>query len=239
MYTHKSILLFGENDGQFFSLQTFCRENEIKFQHTCKLSELITTVNETRYNALIIDEKSFPLTTDLLSIFSNHRFFVPNVFVLTDKMLNGNCKACKSIGEVIRNLENYFEEMESVQPYIVDVDLYTKVTDIINHLGFNSKYKGYKYLIDILTRMLINNLTSVSFRKHIYPFISTLYSVSEDSIERDLRNILLKAINKNQFKETICFNEQTLNQTTRNIINCLLIYIKKNLHTNKYSKLSY
>ena len=238
MHLHKSILLFTDNINQFSYLNSFCAENEIKLSHLTNLAELIEDVFHTRYDVLVIDDRLFPTSSNLLSIFSKHIFYVPNVIVKTRQKLDCNCITCYRSEDIIYNLKNIFNNKEYVQPFIADINHYTKVIDIVNHLGINSKYKGYKYLIDILDRMLTNGFTSVSFKKYVYPYVASLYSVSEDSVERDVRNILLKAINTKKFKDAINFDEQNFGFTTRNIINCLLIYIKKNLYNSLYSRLS-
>jgi len=230
MHFNKSILLFADKTSELSFIEDYCKEHYIKFLQLDKLSELLMSVQENRFDVLIIDDKIFPIKTDLLTIFSRRGFYVSNIIVYTNKKIDYNCVLCKNPTDLTNKLRDILDSINGVRPFIVNLDIYSKITEILNYLGINNKYKGCKYLIEILNRMILSDLNCISFKKTIYPFVASLYSVSEDSVERDVRNVLLKAITNYKFKEQLEFDDKIYRNTTRNIINSLLIYVKNNLN---------
>ena len=93
----------------------------------------------------------------------------------------------------------------------------------------NQKYKGFRYLSDTIYKVIMDENMGKSFKKYIYPYIASLYAVKEASVERDVRNFLSKNFERNEFKEIINFNENHFAPTTRNIVNALINYIKKEI----------
>lgn len=57
-------------------------------------------------------------------------------------------------------------------------------------LGITEIYKGYYFLVDILSYLINTNNSVRSFSTEIYPIVAKKFNISECIIERDIRNVI-------------------------------------------------
>lgn len=236
MYLQKSILLITKKDEKICSqLEEICCDKNLTLSKLYNISDCISAINQFRFGLLIIDTKYSPISDEMLLLFKRKDFYVPSVMLISDTDSNINDENVdvvkrdeidKISGLITKRLNKNSSKFPSHQiPFIK-----TTVEKQLDLLGFSRRYKGFDYLSDIVIRILNNSSTHLSFKKYIYPYISCLYNVSEESVERDIRNLISK-LEPNDF-----FN---FKPTTKNIVNAVVNHIKDYLNKLSNYKLTY
>lgn len=232
MKSFSLIMLAKDEDKEFIAIEKICYEYNINIEVACSLCDLFDMLAIKKYDFLVLDDKLFPVEADLLYIFERKNFFVPNVILLSNKKIelkDGNIVKFRRMH--IDKLEEYILDVIRNYTTPVQENLTTKNRVYIElcNLGFNQKYKGFNYLLEIINKILNTEDSIKSFRKYIYPYIASLYCVTEESVERDVRNLLKIIYKKFAFRKKINFNDRQQSPTTRNIVNTLILYLKSNI----------
>lgn len=180
------------------------------------------------YDMLIVDSNTYPICEDMLSLFKKQTFYIPLIFVLSNNYKSIQSKYAVYVGfddltaisECISKLK-----MQKESPYpFSDSFMRDSISRILLKLGFNPKYKGFKYLTEMIYRIISVDNVSKSYKKAIYPFIARLYNTSPESVERDVRNIINIGTKNSFLLNSINFNP-SFNPTTRNVVNHLVLHV--------------
>ena len=236
MYSQQSVLLITkQNEVLTTHLEEICYNKNLTLAKLYNISDGISAVNEFRYGLLIIDTKHYQIGLDMLSLFKRKDFYVPSVILVSEKNLeiaDDNVDVVKrndldKMSELITdNLNKTSCKFPLGQvPYIR-----TTIEKQLTLFGFSRRYKGFDYMADIIMKILNNTNSKISFKKYIYPYISSLYNVSEESVERDIRNLISKMQPSHFFSFKL---------TTKNVVTALVCYIKDYLNKLGNYKLSF
>ncbi|MFV0441546.1 MAG: sporulation initiation factor Spo0A C-terminal domain-containing protein [Lachnospirales bacterium] len=86
---------------------------------------------------------------------------------------------------------NIFEETYFVE-HIPDSkkELEKKVCSLLESVGITIKFDGFAYLVAAITHAQDNFTYRLSLTNDIYPYVSTVYNVSQKNIDRSIRNAI-------------------------------------------------
>lgn len=193
------------------------------------MSDVVESTAIYGYDVLVLDSKAYPINEDILSLFKKKAYYTPRVIVLADKAESKKSDFAKFCGYddlsiICSTLEELKAKKESEFPFNNTL-LRESIASILANAGLNQKYKGFRYLTDIVYRIIHVDNVCKSFKKAIYPHVGRLYNTSPESIERDVRNIINISRKYDNFLDTINFNEN-YNPTTRNVVNHLVMHVK-------------
>ena len=232
MYTQKTILLITRRNEKIANdVEEICNNMNITLSKLYDICDVIPAVTEARYNMLIIDCKYCQSGADLLRLFKTKTYYVPTIVLIVDKKhsLTGDNviivrrNSINQIDNIIR--ENVLSQI-SLFPENHTTNLRSTIEKELRNLGFSKKYKGFEYMAEIVMKILNNNSFKKSFKKFVYPFISSLYNVSAGSVERDIRNLICKNSNKAFFQQK--FEIEKL--TTRMVVESVVTHIRDHLN---------
>ena len=227
MSLQKSILLITQKNEDLASyIEEICFNQNLTLFKLYNIVDGISAINESRYSIVIIDIKYFKAIVEIFSLFKRKNFYVPYIILISEQELEiydenvGIVKRTElyKLSELIaENIEKDFSNFANTQNSF----LRTTVEKMLGYLGFSRRYKGFDYMTETVIRIINNSQCKNSFKKYIYPHISVLYNVSEQSIERDIRNLISK-INPN--------NNFNFKHTTKNIVNSVVYQVKDYLN---------
>lgn len=233
-FNKKAVLLSSKTKNTIDTLSSVCEDNNFVLYIVYKLSDLIEIINKFQFEILIIDTRYFSINDDLLSLFQKQNHYVPNIILLHNgrKTFSSKNVICFNIDDKIK-ICSCIEQCSKNSTYNKSSPDYVVFRNEIKKnlisFGFNSKYKGFNYMLDLLCNIINKNSFNISFKKHIYPDLANLYSVTEESVERDIRNILKIHYDKTKLFERLNFQKEFYKPSTRNLINCLAEYLTENL----------
>lgn len=223
MVLQKSILLLSNKDDILTDqLENICYKNNFTLFKLYNMIDCISAINQSTYHLVIIDTKYFSAGLEIFGLFKRKNFFVPYIILISDNELeiyDDNVNIVKRddtdklTSLILNNLQaNKYDYINQQNSFLHNI-----VEKTLGVLGFSRRYKGFDYMIETVIRILNDSNCKNSFRKYIYPHISVMYHVSEESIERDMRNLISK-INNN-----VNFN---FKPTTKNIVNAVVSQVK-------------
>lgn len=193
------------------------------------LSDMIESVDSFKFTFLIIDSYYYNVNEDFLSLFQRQHYFVPFLIILSTRKKEFTLNSVFSCRRNIDDIEKIIVDCSA--HYRCEYSLaqhtfsHAKIAKELNRLGMNIKYKGFKYLSDIIYFSRINPDLSKSYKSVLYPFLSSIYKVSTCSIERDVRNLINIYVKKRNLLEKICITDENYRPTTRNVICSLCCYL--------------
>ena len=222
------VLFLGKSNAEYNKrIEDIARKHKFVLMTAYQMCTMIELASLYPFKILIIDGENFFVDEDFLQLFTHRLHFVPNVLVLDNKIRNFTSSHIICCNKDDENLDNLILETVNNKDSALaelSVPFFLKaINELLMGLGFNPKYKGYRYLGDIIYRMMKCEPVTYSFDKNLYPYIAKMYNVTKDSVERSLRNILKIAIKQEDIKEKIQFPSNR-RQTTRNILHCLVRY---------------
>ena len=96
----------------------------------------------------------------------------------------------------------------------------------LEKLHLSKKYIGFKYVSDIIIESLKQNITD-AYTPTLFKKVAIINQVTEDSVERDIRHMLMKTWkNCPEFKAQFTnINKQTTN--SKELLNNIISYIRK------------
>lgn len=108
--------------------------------------------------------------------------------------------------------------------------LYKLIHFELEKLGLSNKYIGFKYLINVLTNALGSNFYCNEYI-NLFECASRTYSTPIDTIERDIRHMLLSNWKNNlKFKENLLkTNHQIQKLNGKTLINAIITYLKNTI----------
>lgn len=227
MNLQKSILLItNQNADVSKQIEEICFNNFYTLYKLYSMVDAIPVIKETNFNLMIIDTKHIQVDSNLFGLFQHKDFFIPHIIIISDEEVNISNNNASIIK---RNEINKLEDILSSHQNQNYSNFPTRQTPFIRNtvekqlsiLGFSRRYKGFDYMTEIVIKILYNATSKNSFKKYIYPYVSSLYNVSEESVERDIRNLISK-LQPNDY-----FN---FKPTTKNIVNAVVSYIKDYLN---------
>lgn len=231
MCTNRNVLLLTKKDKELEYLKTSCKEHNVLITKIYQLCDLIESASNCRYSILFVDSAEFSITEDLLQLFKRKNYYIPYKIILSKEKLNFEDDSvfvvspddCNNIKATI----DYCIKNNPSQYYLYsDSFLIENINQNLQKLGFTKKYKGFNYLSSIIFKVIANDNSYSSFKKFLYPFVSSLYGVSEASIERDIRNIISKTLESLPKEHKIINELANSKPTTKHIVNILVNEIK-------------
>jgi len=227
MSLQKSILLITEKNEELSNrIENICLNKSLTLFKLYNIVDGISAINQSSFSIVIIDTKYFNAVMEIFSLFKRKNFYVPYIVLISEQELEiyeDNVSIIKrneinKLDELITdNLSKNVSNLSSSQNSF----LRTAVEKTLGYLGFSRRYKGFDYMTETVIRILNDTQCKNSFKKYIYPHISVLYQVSEESVERDIRNLISK-INPN--------NNFNFKHTTKNIVNAVVVHVKDYLN---------
>lgn len=194
MCINRHVLLVARQNG-FGNLEEVCRDKNLLITQAYNFCDMVDKLATYRYSIIFIDNSSFPASDDVLDLLKLKNYYVPFVVVLNRTPLPFN-----ALNVLCVNPENYLDLDKAVdyckandksQSFLYSESfLQETISDNLIKLGFSRKYKGFAFLSSIIYRLFTNENSINSLRNSVYPFVASLYGVTETSIERDVRNLL-------------------------------------------------
>lgn len=234
MCINRHVLLVARQNG-FNNLEAVCKDKGLLITQAYNFCDTVDKLATYRYSIIFIDNCSFPANDDVLNLLKLKNYFVPFAVVLNKTPIPVN-----ALNVLCVNPENYLE-LDKAIDYCRSHDksqsfLYSEsflqetISNNLMKLGFLQKYKGFAFLSSSIYRLLTNENSINSLRSSVYPFVSSLYGVSEMSVERDIRNILKNTYNvakgDSYLKQKLGSNKPT----SKNIIIIVLNEVKSLIH---------
>lgn len=233
MFSQKTILLITKRNEKITNeIEEICNDTNITLSKLYDICDVIPAVTEARYNMLIIDCKHCQSGADLLRLFKTKAYYVPTIVLIADKK---PATSYDNVKIVKRNCVNQINDIikesvltqTSLFPENHTTYLRSTIEKELQNLGFSKKYKGFDYMSEIVMKILNNNTFKKSFKKFVYPFISSLYNVSASSVERDIRNLICKNQNKAVFQQKFEIEKLTTRLVVESVVSHIRDYLNK------------
>lgn len=140
---------------------------------------------EESFEALILSEKTtarvFVLTNDFQPLIADKN----GVLFISEKLGNENIREIISYALSVRNSRKQMERA---------------ISQILLYIGFQTNFKGYRYIMEAVIKIVEDAEYNFEFKWKVYPFIAELYGVSAFSVERAIRNSIESAYDRNYQK---------------------------------------
>ena len=232
MCINRHVLLVAKHKS-FDNLEQICRDQNLLVTRAYNFCDMIEYLATYRYSIIFIDNQSFFVNEDIIALFKRKNYFVPFVVVLNDTPLSFNEENILTVNEnnfnQIEDAVKYCQENNKSQKFLYsDSYLQKTVSKKLEELGFKPKYKGFNFLSSMVYRVLTNENSLNTLKKAVYPFVSSLYGVSEASVERDVRNLISITV-KNTKDDDLLRIKLGLNKPTCKNIILLIIDEMKDL----------
>ena len=92
----------------------------------------------------------------------------------------------------------------------------------IENLGISKKYLGFKYVVDIISCAIFNNIED-AYNNNMFEFIASINHVNTHNVERDIRHMLISCYNSCvKIKNIVKISKIN----AKNILNNLIKYLK-------------
>ncbi len=222
MCINRHVLLVARENG-FGTLETVCNDRNLLISRAYNLCEMIDKLASYRYSIIFIDNESFPARDDVLDLLKRKNYFVPFVVVLSNvhlpfNALNVLCVDPENSLELGKAVD-YCRANDKSQSFLYNESyLQTTISNNLMKIGFSPKYKGFAFLTSIIYRLFTNENSINSLRDSVYPFVSSLYGVTETSIERDVRNLVKNTFARSKTDSVLRQKLGDNKPTSKNII---------------------
>lgn len=226
------VILAKQNESYLEYIENLCLDKNYTLTKMYQINKLINESSSWDYDLLIIDYKNFPLGDDLLTLFTHKSYYIPYIVVLSDiEQVFENKSIVVLQFEQLNKLDElfskFFNKKNNIDYFPSNTILHSRITNEMIKLGIPSKYKGFYYLVDIVYKSIVNNLPCKSLKRIYYPFIASLYDVTPESVERNIRNLFAITRKREMFCEKLYINEYAIQPTTRNLVCAVIEHIKK------------
>ncbi|MBQ8522711.1 MAG: hypothetical protein IJ458_03515 [Clostridia bacterium] len=232
MYKSSNLIIYSENNIELKNdLVSLISQCDVAFKELHSLSVLFSSIKNPQYHLIII-VKSVKFLKMIQNIAKTCHNYQNRIFIVfsssgIDDLFFNNCCNFNQIYKVKDFIVNNIQ-LNTIQPQHQTSNLINKLVKLeLENLDISSKYVGFKYLTDVLANALSINFFGDNYI-NLFEYVASIHLANIDTIERDVRHMLLSTWkNSPKFRNTIQ-NHLNLNKkpNSKNILNAVLNYLK-------------
>ena len=232
MYSFSNLILYSEKTSDLTNnVRRVLFDCNISFKEASSLKLVLSSIKSPQYYViLIVKSKEF-----LQSIEKEIKYcydYQSRVFIifenntLNDYFFNNFC-TFPQLDKLQLFIKNNMGIEEIFPPNQPSKLLITLIKEELRSLGLSSKYTGFQYLIDLLANALTKHFYS-AYYINLFEYITSLHNSTIDTIERDVRHMLLTTWKQNdRFRQKLQHLTSSNNPNSKTLLNAIIEYIKK------------
>ncbi len=210
-----SLIFYSDCENEFTSNIRCCiLKFGISFDESDNLNEIISSIQSHSVYAIMCVKSEFSNKLIDKSCAEHSNYFI--------KIVNNSSSSNYNeiVSSFISSLANKSIPLTPKPiPFAVQI-----VNSELEKLNLSKKYIGFKYISDIVIEAIKRNINDV-YTPSLFQRVAILNNVAEDSVERDIRHILMKTWrNCPQFKQNLS-NINKPKVKAHDILNAIVEYI--------------
>ena len=230
------LLLYVEDGVQFQEkVESLIIDADILFKEVLNVSQIFSAL-ETSNSKGVILVASQEMLGVVNRIIKSNPSYIDKMFVVhclhnVSKNLFDNDNICEEVNmDKFNKFLNLSLREENEQVRSEPDLLYRLIRFELDGLGVSKKYIGYKYLVDIVYSVIVNEETDC-YSFSLFEEVAKQNFCGPELIERDIRHMLTMTFNTNlKFQKQILSNSKNkTNINSKFILNNLINFIKNNI----------
>ncbi len=195
MYCQNGILFSNKNYELSFNVEKVIKGKKVYLTYSKDYEDCISKITTYKPTFLIVDIDTIKLPHEVLKTFANQGVYnLSCVFFFSttskseiDGVIN---LSYSNLGDILSIPDRINMDYLNLKK---DEEFSKKVTQLLICYGFSTSHLGFAYLKEILFNLLGDSANFKSLNGYVYPKIANQYSTSVPSIERNIRNAIIKA----------------------------------------------
>lgn len=223
-----NLFLFCEDGfNQKNNIRSLISQYNIPFKEVDSIANIFLLLKyPSNYFVLAINNKStYNAIVAHLSSANIHPKQVFVIFQPNNKQKPPYCQEIEKLNNfILSNIQN-----KNISTALQTPSLIEKVVRLeLENIGILKKYIGFKYLVDLLSIALKQQIDT-PYNFEIFTIVGSLNNCLADTIEHDIRHMIISCWKNNQYLKDAVNYKNNSHISAKNIVNKLIIYLKKSI----------